>query len=432
MLSIDDDLPPQRVVIPYRPRPFQRQLHADATRFKVLVCHRRFGKTVYAINDLIRQIMTCPHEAPRGMYCAPWLKQAKSIAWDYLLRFSAPIPGHSVNRGELRIDYPNGGRITLAGADNIDAHRGIYLDSLVLDEFAQMSPRIWGEVFRPTLSDRKGRGVFIGTPKGRTNGFYDMYQRGLSLPDWSSTLLTVQDTGLIEADELASARLEMTEDEYQQEFMCSFDAAIKGAYWAKEMSAAQEQGRITNVPHEPSLPVHWCCDLGMRDSFAIWFFQFVGKEIHFIDYKEFAGMGLPAVFNEIKKLPYNYGEAVAPHDIRVKELGTGVSRLETARSLGVNFRIARNISVQDGIDAVRLLLPRCWFDRSRCQYGLDALRSYHSKFDDVKRIDSTAPEHDWSSHGADAMRYVAVTYGQGAQPSLFGDLDYSRLNRRAV
>jgi len=178
MLSIDDDLPPQRVVIPYRPRPFQRQLHADATRFKVLVCHRRFGKTVYAINDLIRQIMTCPHEAPRGMYCAPWLKQAKSIAWDYLLRFSAPIPGHSVNRGELRIDYPNGGRITLAGADNIDAHRGIYLDSLVLDEFAQMSPRIWGEVFRPTLSDRKGRGVFIGTPKGRTNGFYDMYQRG--------------------------------------------------------------------------------------------------------------------------------------------------------------------------------------------------------------------------------------------------------------
>ena len=419
-----------RVSIPYSPRPFQRQLHQDPTRFKVLVCHRRFGKTVWAINDTIRKVMTCPLEAPRAMYCAPFLKQSKSIAWDYLVKYSSVIPGVKINRGGLCVDYPNGGRITLAGADNVDAHRGIYLDHLVLDEYAQMSPRIWSEVFRPALSDREGSAAFIGTPKGRGNSFADLYHKCETREGWKGILLTVAETNLIPQHELDSARQEMTEDEFNQEFMCSFDAYLKGAYYSKLMADANQAGRITNVPYEPNLPVHTVCDLGVADAFAIWFVQIAGKEIRFIDYREYAGAGLPEIVREMQRLPYVYGEHYAPHDIRVKELGTGVSRIDTARNLGLNYRITRNIPIMDGIDAVRLMLPRCWFDKEKCWAGIEALRSYRSEWDDVKRIESIKPLHDWSSHGADAMRYVAVNFGSGQQQGM--DLDYSRMNRRAV
>lgn len=429
--EITDDEPVERVVIPYQPRPFQRQLHADESRFKVLVCHRRFGKTIYAINEGIKAVMTCPHEAPRAMYCSPYLNQSKKVAWDYLVKYSLPIPGIKINKGELSITYPNGGKFTLAGADTAHAHRGIYLDFLILDEYAQMSGYIFSEIFRPALSDRLGRAVFIGTPKGRANNFYDVYDRAGRLPGWSRYLITVDDTGLISPEELESARLEMTPDEYNQEFLCSFDAAIRGAYWGQAMQKAQDEKRIGKVPWYEELPVYTACDLGMRDSFSIWFFQFVGKEVHFINYKEFSGMGLPAVVSELRKLPYQYAEHVAPHDIRVRELGTGQSRYEIALGLGIQYRIARKIDVQDGIDSVRNWLSRAWFDEEACRYGIDALRSYHSEYDDKKRIESSAPVHDWSSHAADAIRYAAVQYASG-QSSLFGELDYTKLQRRAI
>ena len=169
-----------RVFIPYYPRPYQRILHDDPTRFKVLVCHRRFGKTVFAINDGLKKLFTCEHRAPRVMYCAPFLKQAKSIAWDYLIHFSKGIPGAKPKRIDLAVEYPNGGRFTLAGADNADAHRGIYLDHLILDEYAQMSPRIFPEIFRPALSDRMGSAAFIGTPKRAWKFVFRYVYQGLA------------------------------------------------------------------------------------------------------------------------------------------------------------------------------------------------------------------------------------------------------------
>ena len=426
----------KRVFIPYRPRPLQRVLHNDNTRFKVLVCHRRFGKTVFAINDGMKKLFTCPHPSPRVMYCAPFLKQAKSIVWDYLVHYSKNIPGAKARKIDLCVDYPNGGRFTLAGSDNADSHRGIYLDHVILDEYAQQSPRIFPEIFRPALSDRLGSATFIGTPKGRGNAFYDMYQRGLpdiGLPGWKSYLLTVADTHLIPEAELESARLEMSPEEFEQEFMCSFDAAIKGAYYGRVIADLQSQGRIGNVPHEPGLPVHTACDLGISDSFAIWFFQFVGREIHVINYKEFGGMGLADVIREMRTLPYNYGDHIAPHDIRVRELGTGVSRLEVASQLGLQYQVCRNIPVMDGIDASRNFLKKCWFDAKGCKYGIESLRNYRSQYDKLKRVESSKPLHDWTSHGADAFRYAAVTWGgAGNQPGLFSNQpDLSRLNRRA-
>lgn len=425
-----------QVVIPYRPRLYQRLQHTNTARFQPLVWHRRAGKTVYVINKLQKQILTCPLPDARGMYVCPFLKQAKRVAWDYLVKFSAPIPGVEVNKGELTVQYPTGGRITLAGADNADAHRGIYLDHLVLDEVAQMSPRIWGEIFRPTLADRLGSGDFIGTPRGRLNLFYEMAQRGIEgkakLDGWSTSILTANDTGVIHPQELIDARQEMSEDEYQQEFFCSWDASIKGAYYAKEMQLALEQKRITTVSYQDNAPVYTVCDLGMLDSFSIWYIQVIGNELHFIDYDEFAGMGLPAVIKIMREKPYIYGDHYAPHDINVRELGTGVTRLETARNLGVRYKMVRKIDVMDGIDAVRSMLKRCWFDKDKCSNGLEALRQYHSQYDPVKRIDSTAPAHDWSSHGADAMRYAAVVFGKGQQQNLLQEIDYTLLNRRAI
>lgn len=365
------------------------------------------------------------------MYCAPYTVQARAIAWDYLTKYSEAIPGHEIHKQSLAVDYPNGGRIMLAGADNVDRHRGIYLDHLVLDEYPQMSSRIWSQVFRPALADRKGSANIMGTPMGRGNDFYDLFTRAKAgLEDWSTHLYTVADTGLIDPKELEAARREMSPEEFEQEFMCSFDAAIKGAYWSREMAEAQEQGRITSVPYQDQIAVHTVWDLGMADSTAIWFLQFAGQEVHFIDYKEFTGMGFPAIVRELNKLPYIYGDHVAPHDIRVRELGSGATRLETARSLGINFKICKNIDLMDGIDAVRSLLKRSWFDKVKCAPGLECLRSYRSQYDDVHRVFSNRPLHDWTSHGADAMRYTAVHFGKGQQQP--PPLDYSRLNRRTV
>jgi phage terminase large subunit len=428
---------PEQITIQYRPHKYQLSLHQSRSRFKVIVCHRRFGKTVYAVNQGIRKVLTCPFPEPRVMYCAPFLKQATSIAWDYLIKYSKDIPGIHINKQKSCVDYPNGGRFTLAGADNIDAHRGIYLDHLVCDEYAQMSPKIWGSVFRPALSDRHGSADFIGTPMGRGNSFYDLFERAASLPHWQRFHIPVSNTGLITPDELQSARLEMTEDEYLQEYECSWDAAIKGAFYAKQMADLTTQGKICSVPYEPELPVYTSCDLGMRDAFSMWFFQFAGDQIRFIDYEAFSGMGLPEIFRSLEKKPYKYADHIAPHDIRVRELGTGVSRIETARKLGVSYKIARNIPVQDGIDATRQLLKRCVFDKDKCNTGIEALRIYRCQYDDQLRVFSNAPLHDWSSNPADALRYAAVTYGknQSAPPDLFErfqEPNYTQMNQRII
>jgi hypothetical protein len=210
------------VVIPYKPRPHQREIHANLKRNNVLVCHRRFGKTVTAINQLIKGCTTCGLERPRFAYIAPLYKQAKAVAWDYLCHYSAPIPGCQVNQSELRIDYPNGGRVMLLGADNPDSIRGIYLDGVVVDEVAQCPASLYGEVLRPALSDRKGWVLFIGTPKGHDH-FYDLYRKATQRATWYSRMFRASETGILDDEELEQAAMEMSENEYKQEFECDFD-----------------------------------------------------------------------------------------------------------------------------------------------------------------------------------------------------------------
>jgi phage terminase large subunit len=401
------------VVIPYSPRPLQKVLHAamDAHRFAVAVCHRRFGKTVMAVNQLQKKALLCDKPRPRFAYIAPTYRQGKSVAWDYMKHFARPIPGVQVNESELRVDYPNGGQVRIYGADNPDNLRGIYLDGVVLDEYGLMDPIVWEEVIRPLLTDRQGWALFIGTPNGK-NQFYDIAQRAQSQPEWFYSAYKASQTHIVPSSELASARATMTNDQYAQEFECSFEASVKGAVYARELQQAREDGRITQVPYDPALPVDTNWDLGFRDATAIWFTQsaYAGA-VRVIDYYEGSGYGLDHYVQYVNSKPYTYEHHWMPHDINQTEFTTGKTMLEDARAkLRPAVLVAPKLGVEDGINAGRLLLPKCYFDSEKCRAGLDALQNYRWDYNTRINDFTHLPVHDWASHGADAFRTLAVRH----------------------
>lgn len=420
----------QRIVIPYSPRQQFKPFHDRKERWFCIVAHRRAGKTVAVLNDLQKAALTCTKDRPRFAYVAPYLKQAKSVAWDYMLHYSAPIPGIQVNHSELRIDYPNGGQVRLWGADNADAMRGIYLDGVVADEPADMHPRVWPEIIRPALADRKGFGGFIGTPKGH-NAFYEIREMARSDPDWLYLELKASQTGLLNAEELEAAKKLMTEDQYRQEFECSFDAAIQGAYYGVLMREAEEEGRIKQLGRESALKVHTAWDLGIGDSTAIWFAQQHMGEVRLIDYYESFGNGLEhytrVLQEKREKNNWTYGDHILPHDASVSDLSTGRTRLQTLAGLGITGRVLnREGQIDDGIAAARALLPRCWFDSVRCAHGIEALKQYRCEYDEERKIFSNRPLHDWTSHAADAFRYLA----RGLPDQSFGPKRVDRYARK--
>jgi len=397
----------------YTPRKHQAEIESGLARFSVLVCHRRFGKTALSINRLIRAASETDRPDWRGAYIAPLYKQAKTVVWDELKKYcgigtdDCSVKFHET---ELRADFDNGARIRLFGAENPDSLRGIYLDGVIFDEVAQMPKRMWTEVIRPALSDRKGWAIFIGTPQGK-NALYEIYEDARRDQDWFAAMYRASETAIIDSDELAAAGREMSPEEYEQEFECSFTAAIRGAYFGTLMGDADKEGRITTVAHDPSLPVHTAWDLGMSDSTAIWFVQArPGGTYAVVDYYEAGGEGLDHYARVLDEKGYKYGTHIAPHDIRVRELGTGKSRLEIARGLGIRFDISPNIPVQDGINAVRSILPSCWFDAERCAPGIESLRHYRRVFNERMNDFTARPLHDWTSHAVDAFRYFAVGF----------------------
>ena len=402
-----------QVKIPYKPRDLQAEMHNDLKRFNVLVMHRRFGKTVWAVNHMIKRVLTNPLPRPRVAMIAPTFAQAKRIAWDYVKFYAGVIPKVKFNETELRADFPNGGRIMLLSAEHPDALRGIYLDDCFFDEFGMQNPRVWGEIVRPALSDRQGAATFLGTPAGH-NHFYDLLQQARSSiengsDDWYCKICKASDTGIVKETELDAAKAQMTAEQYDQEYECSFTAAIIGAYYGNLIAKSEDEGRITKVPYDPAYPVHTAWDLGINDSTAIWFAQiFRGGHVHIIDYLESTGVGLNYYANEINKRDYVYGDHLAPHDIEVRELGSGKSRMETAYSLGIRFKVVPKVKIADGINAARMLLPKCYFDRDKCEEGLDYLKQYRQEWDERKKIFRDRPRHDFTSHAADAFRYLAV------------------------
>ena len=400
------------VTLPYVPRGAFKAFHKRPHRWACLVAHRRAGKTVAAINDIVRAAALCKSAMPLFGYVAPYRSQAKAVVWDYLKRYADPLIKVS-NESELQIELHNGSRIKLFGADNADAMRGLGFDGLYLDEYGDFKPSIWGNILRPALSDKQGWCVFGGTPKGK-NQFWQIYQTASKSPDeWFLLRLPASTSGLLPESELAAARAQLSEDQYLQEMECSFEAAILGAYYGTEMREATEQGRITPIEYDTSLPVHTAWDLGFRDDTAIWWYQVIRGELHILEYYGVSGANISDLAAVIKSKPYKYGKHYLPHDARAKTLAAaGKSVIEQlAEYLGINnMAIVPDLGVQDGIQAVRQVLPRCWFDAVKCEDGIEALRQYQREYDEDKKAFRDRPRHDWCSHPADAFRMLAVAW----------------------
>lgn len=338
----------------------------------------------------------------------------KRIAWEYLKHYTKNIPGVVVNEAELRVDIPRANdkvRIMLLGAENPDALRGLYLDGGILDEYAQMMPSVFSEIIRPALADRKGFAIFIGTPKGR-NHFFELFEYAKNDPDWFAVIYRASETGVIDPDELRALKKELDEDTYNQEFECSFNSGMVGAYYAKQIIELEKTGHILPLPYDPALTVNTYWDLGIDDTTAIWFVQFCGNEKRVIDYLEDSGKGIPQYAKILlSEKPYNYGEHVLPWDAKARELGTGKTREETFRSLGIKpTRVVARQSIEDGINAVRQVLPMCYFDAQKTKKGLDALRNYMREWDDKMSCFKNKPLHNFASHGSDAFRVFAMNY----------------------
>ena len=397
-----------KITIPYTPRPLQKALHENLDRFNVIVCHRRFGKTVFCINEIIHKALTCTKRRPQYAYIAPTIKQAKVIAWDYIKHYTAGIPDMKYNESELKCTFPNGAKVFLLGAENPDSLRGLYLDGAVLDEVAQMPKSIWGQVLRPALAERQGWSIFIGTPKGQ-NYFYELYNRADDLKTWSSTIFRASETKILDPVELEALKQELTPEEYEQELECSFTAAVQGTYYGALMEQAHKTGRIKVIAMDPASPVITAWDLGINDKTCIWFIQNIVGEIRVIDYYENSNEPLPHYINLVKSKPYVYDYHIMPHDAKQRSIATGKTRLEMLQKLGLKCRVAPKLPVLEGINAVKMMLPSCYFDESKCEQGMIALRNYRSDFNERLGTYHEKPRHDQYSHASDALRYLAVS-----------------------
>jgi len=402
------------VELDYKPRDVFLDFHERQERWAVIVAHRRCGKTVSCINDLIYRALTEDKENAIYAYIAPYYSQAKSIAWDYLMRFSEPVRDKH-NIAELWIELINGAKIRLFGADNADNLRGLGLCGVVLDEYADMKPSTWGSVIRPLLADRRGWAVFIGTPKGH-NQFWEVYNNATKDESWYVRTLRASQTGLLDDDELKDAAKMMTQDQYLQEFECDFESAIIGAYYGKEMRQLTDQGRITDIEIDPMFPLFSSWDLGYSDDTTVWTWQVVHGEVRFLDYHSSNGQSIPFytgyIAQQESKFGVKYKTHYLPHDARAKTLASGGKSIIEQLSVKIpleSMKIVPNLSLQDGIQATRMMLLRSWFD-PKCEDGIECLRQYERSYNEDKKVFSDKPLHNWASHGADAARMAAVAW----------------------
>lgn len=397
----------KELVHDYHPRDFFLPFHQRRQRWSIIVAHRRCGKTVATINDIIGKAAYSMKPRPRYAYLAPFYSQAKQIAWDMLKHYSRGLQP-KIMESSLSVEFPhNESRITLYGADNPDSLRGIYLDGVVPDEYGLMKPSIFTEVIRPTLADRKGWATFIGTPNG-PNHFYDTWEIALKNPDnWFTLSLPYETTQILSDEEIQDLRAIMTEEEFEQEMRCNFFAAMRGAFYGKEIETAETEGRIRLAPRDPRHPVHYVFDLGYTDSTAIWGWQELPGEIRVVFCYSAESRPISHYIQLLHDLPGKKGNIWLPHDARAKTLQTGRSIVEQFVSGGIRPKLVPNLDIMDGIHAARLMFKYLVFDTS-VEAGLKALKVYHREWDGEKRCFRDRPVHDWSSHYADAFRYLAL------------------------
>lgn len=408
-----------KVQIQFEPKEWQKEVINSLDRFNVLVIHRRAGKTFLSIHLLIRALFECKLKNPVVGLISPEKQQSIKNVWNDIKEIVAQIPGTTTNEVEHKVSFPNGGEFLLFGASNPDAIRGGYFDMVVLDEVAQMPASLWQDVVRPMLSDRQGKAVFIGTPKGR-NLFYDVYKKASSgAEDWYGASFNVEQTrslGTLSEEatllEIESLKRDNTEDSFNQEYMCDFDAAIKGAYYAKELNRLRREGRVQRGLYDPEYPVDTGWDIGL-DGTAIWYAQIFGNKINLIDFDFVVGEDIKWCFkNFIMKKDYTYSKHYVPHDSKKRSsadkkksvLGIFIKhglKTKTVSKPGNNM-------VDAEINIVKTQLIKCTFDADTCQKGLDYLSLYQQEWNDSAGIFMGKPKHDINSHPSDAFRTLIM------------------------
>lgn len=436
----------RRITTGYKPRPLQERLHRSLKRFNVVVCHRRWGKTVFSLNEMIDQGLRNQKHNPQYAYIAPTYKQAKMVAWEYIQDFTKNIPGVEVNKQELTVTIMRQGvknaetgewvkepdkiKFMLLGADSPDSLRGIYLDGAILDEYAQCDPIVWGQIIRPALADRKGWAIFIGTPKGQ-NHFYHRFIKAQKRPEsWYTIVSKASESGVLDQSEIDEMVGDMEPDEIEQELECSFTAAVLGSYYGKIINEMRNSvpARITDVPFNPGFPIATFWDIGIGDHCTIWFRQRVGQNFNYIDYYENNGKGVDHYVKVLRALSkpvghvtdvdgvlirgkeYEYARHIWPHDGNQREFSTGNTRIETAREKGLNpIEIQARQAIDDRVDASRKMLRgNCFIDKTNCARGLECLQNFQKEWDSKLMMFKNKPKHDWSSHASDSFGYSAL------------------------
>jgi hypothetical protein len=395
------------IVIEYEPREAFIPFHARSERWSCIVFHRRGGKTVACVNDLHTRALYTTKKNARYAYIAPFYRQAKEVAWQYLK--DATKETHAkIRESDLSVELFNGAKITLYGADNPDALRGIYLDGVILDEYGDCRPSLWGEVILPTLADRTGWATFIGTPKGK-NHFFEIREMASTRPDWFYLEVRASESGILPEKELKAMKDIMSPEQYQQELECSFTAAVKGTYYSSLIEELEKAGKINpNVTHDPDQEVYVAQDLGRTDSTALWFWQTGVSGPMFIDYEERSGKDLDVYFTLLHSKPYEYRTIWLPHDAVAKTLATRRSTIEQYIDAGFPCKKVPRLAIQHGVDAARLILKSCHINSVTCKDGVEALRNYRRQYNEVTKTFTDDPKHDWSSHGSDSFRYAAL------------------------
>lgn len=413
---------PQKIIVPYTPRPLQKRFHDNSTRYNVCVMHRRFGKTFMAIHWLVRTLFECQNKNPQGCYIGPTFSQAERVAFQYMKDATEMFPGVKYNAAKLRIEIPHPtGRITihlLSGSnESSEQIRGLYMDAVIFDEYADIPAKVFPSIVRPAIADRKGKILWIGTPKGDDafKAIYDQANEEMKAGnrDWYACLFPASKTNVLPQDELDELRAQLSDNIYRQEMECDWTASITGAYYAEQLAKAEHEERIGKVPHDENLLVNTSWDLGVRDKTTVIFWQETsGSQIRIIDDYQASGEGLSHYVQVLQQRAfdkgYSYGDHLFPHDTDTRIMGaTAQRRSDILRQLGVNPTIVPMRKVAEGIEAVRALLPRVWVDSSNCADLLKALKNYRVK------ESSGLPLHDDNSHFSDAMRYLCIGYREG-------------------
>jgi phage terminase large subunit len=402
----------------YKPYQYFIPFHNRSKRYAVLVIHRGGGKSIAAINELIeRASYAHPNAHARYAYIAPFKTQAKGIAWDYLKQYSSHCRKNAPSEADLSITLVNGAKIFILGADDPDSLRGKHWNGIVMDEVAQIKRSVYSEIIRPGLARRKGFIVFIGTPKGKHNMFFEQYELAKANPnDYFLLELNVDQTKIIGPQELKEIKDVLNDSEFRQEYMCSFEAAMVGSYYGKQMLALEERKKlVVKELYNHEYPVSLSMDIGRRDETAIWFWQIVGGEIRFIEYIQLQGTDADEVCELLQRKPYAYKDVFLPHDAFHKTFASKKSAFDTFVEYRLPVRKVPNPdfgnSVDQGIDAVRKFLRR-WpliISTLGCATGIEAIKNYSREWHIKLQQFADHPKHDRYSHGADAFRYAVLS-----------------------